>query len=117
VQAVEAASSIGQTVGVSLERSASMPSRFALEQNYPNPFNPTTQISFSLVSPHKVRLSVYNVLGESIATLADGDYPAGEFTVTWDGHSHNGNQVASGVYFYRLEAGGQSLTRKMMLVK
>jgi flagellar hook assembly protein FlgD len=64
-----------------------------------------------------VRLTVYNILGESIATLVDGDFSAGSHSVTWDGRSSQGSEVASGVYFYRLESGGQSLTRKMMLVK
>jgi FlgD Ig-like domain len=117
ITSVEMATSAGQTMTTTLEKAASLPSHFALEQNYPNPFNPTTQISFSLVAPQKVRLAVYNILGETIATLADGGYPAGSHIVTWDGRSAQGGAVASGVYFYRLESGGSSLTRKMMLVK
>jgi FlgD Ig-like domain/Cohesin domain/Bacterial Ig domain len=117
ITSVEMATSAGVTMTTTLEKVASLPTHFALEQNYPNPFNPTTQISFSLPDPQRVRLVVYNILGETITTLADGQYPAGSQTVTWDGRSAQGSAVASGVYFYRLESGGKSLTRKMMLVK
>lgn len=80
--------------------------------NYPNPFNPTTEISFSLPSASHVKLEVFNVMGQKVATVVDKHLEAGDHSVTWDG-----SQVASGVYFYRLDAGDFSTTRKMILLK
>ena len=99
-----------------------VPKDFALDQNYPNPFNPATEIKFSVPKSARVRLSVYNLLGELVATLADGDLAAGNYKTTWNGRDLGGNQVASGVYFYRLEAssnGSQdfAVTKKMVLMK
>ncbi|RMF64848.1 MAG: T9SS C-terminal target domain-containing protein, partial [Bacteroidetes bacterium] len=91
---------------------AAVPVRFALGVNYPNPFNPSTTISFDLPRPETVRLTVYDVAGRRVATLAEGTYPAGTHRVTWEAGG-----LASGVYLYRLEAGDFVQTRKMMLVK
>lgn len=88
-----------------------------LGQNYPNPFNPTTNIKFNIPSASNVNLSVYNVKGQLVKTLVAGSLTAGEHTVTWNGVDNNNNSVASGVYFYRLEANGQSEMRKMLLMK
>lgn len=88
------------------------PYSFALDQNFPNPFNPTTTINFSLGKASNVTLSVYNVLGQRVATLADGYRSAGLQSVVFDA-----NKFASGVYFYRLEAGAFVKTEKMMLLK
>jgi hypothetical protein len=93
-----------------------MPSVF-LEQNYPNPFNPETSIKFSLSSPDQVSLRVYNLKGQLVRTLAEGEIDSGEHTVVWDGKDENGAAVASGLYLYRLRAGGFDQTRKMMLLK
>ena len=89
-----------------------LPTQFALHQNYPNPFNPSTEISFSLPEACAVRLEVYNVLGQRVASLVDGRMDAGAHTVTWDA-----TEVSSGVYLYHLQAGEFSETRKMMLLK
>ena len=94
-----------------------IPTEYGLDQNYPNPFNPETKISFALPSAGNIRLAVYNLLGEEIATLAEGAYPAGGHSVAWRGVDRHGRMVASGIYLYRLEAGSVVLTRKMMLVK
>ena len=94
-----------------------LPATFGLEQNYPNPFNPTTQIEFSLPVASHVDLIVFNVLGQEVKSVINGEMPAGYHTVTWDGISSTGNSVSSGVYFYRLEAGSFVETRKMMLLK
>ncbi len=83
-----------------------------LDQNYPNPFNASTAISFSLAKPATIDLSVYNVLGEKVATIADGFYTEGEHTVNWDTGS-----MASGMYFYRLTTEKDVLTKKMILTK
>jgi hypothetical protein len=85
---------------------------FALSQNYPNPFNPSTQIRFSLPSSHVTRLTVYDMLGREVAVLVNGSMPAGAHSVTFDASG-----LSSGTYIYRLEAGGQVLTRRMTLVK
>ncbi|MCM2271960.1 MAG: right-handed parallel beta-helix repeat-containing protein [candidate division Zixibacteria bacterium] len=97
--------------------SGSLPTAFALGQNYPNPFNPATTITFSLPHRDKVRLSVYNLLGQEISVLADGVYDAGTHNVTWNGRDSGDDQVPTGLYFYRLESTGVTLTRKMMLLK
>ncbi|HSH00583.1 MAG TPA: FlgD immunoglobulin-like domain containing protein, partial [candidate division Zixibacteria bacterium] len=115
---VELASAAGRTVeGVLAGDAAALPDGFALEQNYPNPFNPSTTIRFALAAPAAVRLDVFDALGRKVTTLAHGTYGAGSHTVTWDGENSSGETVASGVYFYRLQAGGQSLARKMALLK
>ena len=88
------------------------PSDFSLHQNYPNPFNPTTSIEYALPHAGYVSLRVYNVLGEGVATLVDGQQAAGTLKTTWDA-SH----MPSGVYFYRLTAGEYVQTRKMVLMR
>lgn len=94
-----------------------LPGSFALAQNYPNPFNPSTEISFALPKAADITLTVYNIVGQKVAVLADGVFTAGDHTVTWNGTDAHGEQVSSGVYFYRLASDERSLTRKMMLVK
>lgn len=93
-------------------RISALPQSFALEQNFPNPFNPTTTIRYSLQQRGKVTLEVYNLLGQVVATLVDEDRPAGEYSLTWDA-----TRQASGVYFYRLQHGGNVEVRRMMLLK
>lgn len=88
-----------------------------LGQNFPNPFNPDTRIAFSLAAASHVRLDVFNVLGQRVAVLVDESLSAGNHEVTWDGRDDHGYQVASGVYFYRLETPNASETRKMILLK
>ncbi len=85
---------------------------FRLEQNYPNPFNPTTNISYVLPKAENVSLKVYDVLGREVATLVNEVKPAGAYTVPF-----NASNLASGVYFYKLQAGSFVQTKKMMLVK
>jgi hypothetical protein len=89
-----------------------LPNEFALSQNYPNPFNPTTTIEFSLPKAAYVRLDIYNILGQQVTRLIDGDLPAGEHRVEFDG-----NNMATGVYFYRLVTHDYHATKKMLLVK
>lgn len=88
------------------------PAGFNLDQNYPNPFNPSTIISFGIEKKSNVTISVYNVLGQKIETLVNGDFTAGKHSV-----SFNAENLSSGVYFYELKAGSQHLVRKMNLVK
>ena len=89
-----------------------LPQGFALEQNYPNPFNPATRIRFSVPQSQFVRLEVYSILGQKVATLVQDVVPADAFEVTFDGRG-----LASGMYIYRLETPGFSRAAKMMLVK
>jgi hypothetical protein len=93
------------------------PSRLALE-NYPNPFNPTTIIRSALPEPAAVTLEVFDVAGRLVQTLVRGKKrPAGVFEAEWNGTDSAGRPVSSGVYFYRLHAGTESLTRKAVLLK
>jgi hypothetical protein len=94
-----------------------LPESFTLSQNYPNPFNPATTISFSLKSTQNVNLTVFNVLGQSVRTLANGEYTIGAHDVIWDGSDEAGESVSSGIYFYRLVTADGQKTRKMMLLK
>jgi len=85
--------------------------------NYPNPFNPETVVGFNVGKAGFVEVSVYNVRGERVRVLANGLYGAGKHHVVWDGCDDMGRGVGSGVYFYRMRAGGAVETRKMVLVK
>ncbi|MAL18962.1 MAG: hypothetical protein CL670_04670 [Balneola sp.] len=88
------------------------PESFQLLQNYPNPFNPSTQIRYSLPNATEVKLSVYNMLGQSVATLVDGRQNSGWHTAFFDASG-----LSSGLYIYRLQAGGFMSTKKLMLIK
>jgi len=94
-----------------------LPTEYALAQNYPNPFNPETEIGLSLPADSHVRLEIFNVLGQKVSTLVDGDMPAGNHTVRWNGTNSDGASVSSGVYFYRIAANSFTETKKMMLLK
>jgi len=89
-----------------------IPAKFDLAQNYPNPFNPTTTISYSVARTGNISLKVYNVLGQEVATLFEGVQQIGTHTAVFDG-----SKFTSGVYFYRLQAGTNSMTKKLVLMK
>ena len=89
-----------------------LPERCALQQNYPNPFNPITVVSSQWTVDSKVRLAVYDLLGREVAVLAEGRYPAGSYSFTF-----NATKLPSGTYFYRLEAGGNTFVKKMTLLR
>jgi len=89
-----------------------LPSNFNLAQNYPNPFNPVTSISFDLPITSFVKLDIYNLLGQRIETMINKEMEAGSYDINW-----NGKGVASGIYFYRIETGDFSETKKMLLLK
>ncbi len=92
-------------------------SEFALAQNYPNPFNPTTQIDFYLKSAQKVKIEVFNTLGQKVALLTNKEYLAGKHSVNWNSVDLKNNLVSSGIYYYKLSAGDYSSIKKMVLVK
>lgn len=94
-----------------------LPIDFALSQNYPNPFNPTTTIDFALPRAADVTLDVFNVLGRRVRRLVDETLPAGNHSIEFDARNNSGEQLATGVYFYRIEAGSFVQTRKMLLLK
>ena len=95
-----------------------LPRQTVLHQNIPNPFNPMTEIRFDLSQGGRVSLRIYDVAGRLVRTLVDKDMSAGRnHTVVWNGLDDQNNKVASGVYFYRLDAVDQTLTRKMVVMK
>lgn len=93
------------------------PTQFELLDNYPNPFNPTTTIGYNLPANAHVKVEVINLLGQTINTLVDQALEAGHHEVVWDGTNSNGKSVASGIYFYRIQAESFTATKKMMLLK
>ena len=93
-----------------------LPERFALGPNYPNPFNPSTIIPYQLAASSAVRLEVFNLLGQHIATLVDGERPAGFHTATWHATDVAGRAVGAGVYIYRMTVGVESQTGRMVLL-
>lgn len=89
-----------------------IPENYYLAQNFPNPFNPTTTIQFSIPENSPVKLTVFELTGKVIATLIDRNLIAGEYQYNWDA-----SKSASGIYFYRIDAGNFSQTKKMILLK
>ncbi len=94
-----------------------LPVKVELAQNYPNPFNPATTIRFGIPQEGKVKLVIYNVLGQKVKELVNDSRNAGYYTVIWNGRGDHGHAVSSGVYLYRIESGGSSKTMKLILVK
>jgi hypothetical protein len=101
-----------ETASATPSMSAATITEYALLQNYPNPFNPETNITFDLLESGEVTLTVYNALGQTIATLVNGSLAAGRHTVNFDAAN-----LPSGLYFYRMEAGEFSAIKKMVLMK
>jgi hypothetical protein len=99
-------------VVVGVDNPSEIPVEFSLQQNYPNPFNPVTTINYSIPKSEYVRLVVYDILGRKVAILIDREQNAGKYNIPFDA-----NSLASGVYFYRIEAGTFNEIKKMMLLK
>jgi len=98
--------------GLEISDEAPIATRFELGQNYPNPFNPTTHIRFNIPETANTKLTVFNVMGEKVATLVNSVMQAGGHTVSW-----NASSMPTGVYFYQLESANFSQTKKLLLVK
>lgn len=88
------------------------PDKFELNQNYPNPFNPTTQLSYNLKTDGNVKLTVFNLVGQSVRVLVDGYQTAGYYEVTFDAAD-----LPAGIYLYKLQVGDYSSVKRMTLVK
>jgi len=107
---------IDQALDAGERSNENLPERFAVGQNYPNPFNSSTVIRFDLPRASDVSFTVYNILGK-VVHQESHSFPAGRHRLLWDGRSLSGGDVASGVYFYGIEAGDFSETKKMLLLK
>ncbi|HFE64504.1 MAG TPA: T9SS type A sorting domain-containing protein [Caldithrix sp.] len=94
-----------------------IPGQIKLFHNYPNPFNPNTRIAVQLKKPLRIKLVIYNLLGQEIYRLAEGKFPAGNFEFGWNGKNAAGVDVVSGIYFYRLSSENFQQTRKMYLMR
>ena len=100
-----------------LFQTASIPEKAELQGNYPNPFNSETTIRYALARDARVKLSIYNVRGQRVQTLVDGVQSAGYKSLIWSGKDAKGNELSSGIYFLRLNIGGQKFTSKLILQK
>ncbi|MFC1475761.1 thrombospondin type 3 repeat-containing protein [Candidatus Zixiibacteriota bacterium] len=104
-------------VNAILEFEDAVPEQYALLQNYPNPFNASTLIEFVLYQGGQAKLEVFDILGQKVNTLLEGNFPPGRHTAVWTGKDANGKTVSSGLYFYRLIAGDFTEMKKMVLMK
>jgi len=113
-----ALTSLGEVVGINDDSGRSpVSSSFALEQNFPNPFNPSTKIRYHLPNAGRVKITIYNLLGEEVATLIDREQAAGAYTIEWNGRDKNDKIVASGLYLYRMASKNFVKIRKLVLVR
>lgn len=94
-----------------------VPNKFVLEQNHPNPFNPETLIRFSLAESSELSLTIYNMRGQIVRTLASGIYQTGSYSLKWDGTNNYNRIVPSGIYLYSLRTKAGTFTKRMMLLK
>ena len=98
-------------------RVEALPTVYALEQNFPNPFNPNTTIKYAIPNAAHVELTIINLSGQVVRTLVNDDLRANFYSVVWDGRNNRGEEVASGMYFYRIQADKFSAIKKLMLIK
>jgi photosystem II stability/assembly factor-like uncharacterized protein len=105
------------TVSTAIADAPNTAASFFLSQNYPNPFNPSTMISFQLSVDSEVQVAIYSTTGQEVRSLMNGRMSRGNHSVVWDARDDRGQQVASGIYFYKLVAGGFQSTRRMVLVR
>ncbi len=105
------------TSGVEEEEGGVIPKSFELYQNHPNPFNNETVIKFNLRKPAEVTMTVFNILGQKVRTLAEGRMNAGTHVASWNGKDERGNNLSSGIYFYQLKTGEAKETKRLVLLK
>jgi hypothetical protein len=101
----------------SVEEGNGIPIEFALRQNHPNPFNSNTNITYNISTSGPIKLTIYDMLGKRVRTLADESQTPGSKSIYWDGTDDQGNTVASGIYFYRIVAGEFTETKKLLMLK
>ncbi|HLF15661.1 MAG TPA: FlgD immunoglobulin-like domain containing protein [Bacteroidota bacterium] len=106
-----------KNVVIRLSEGVNIPATFALSQNYPNPFNPVTHFTVALPKATEVEVAVYDILGRKIASLLNGNQPAGQYTLEWNGRDDNGMAVTTGMYFLRVSSDEFNAARKVMLMK
>jgi hypothetical protein len=117
---ISAANQEGELMAVKQEQEgSSLPIKHSLHQNFPNPFNPSTSIRYYVGGdcPVKVSLKIYNVAGQLVRTLLDDRKSPGEYQVIWDGNNESGQEVSSGMYFYKLQVSDYTETKKMVLLR
>jgi hypothetical protein len=107
----------GEEEGEEREAEKELSENFVLSQNYPNPFNPETIIKYNLRQPEQVELTIYNALGQKVRTLVSQLQDAGQHAVIWGGENDDGEEVASGVYLFRLKAGDFQAVKRMVLLR
>jgi len=112
---VEAASFMGGALEANVTAKI-LPTQFALQQNIPNPFNPSTSLAIDFPQASDYKLTIYNIAGQTVRTFS-GNTEAGTLSITWDGRDARGGAVATGVYFYSVEAGAFKDVKKMVLLK
>jgi hypothetical protein len=112
---VEAATFMGAELETQMEAKV-LPTQFALKQNFPNPFNPSTSLAIDFPAASEYKLTIYNIAGQVVKTFS-GQAEAGTTVVKWDATDQRGSQVATGVYFYSVEAGSFADVKKMVLMK
>jgi hypothetical protein len=108
---------VQSVVDVNVDDPIAEPMLTSLNGNYPNPFNPETTISFTLQQSGHVSLEIYNIRGQKVATVVDGNFEAGNHNVVWNGKTDQNRVAGSGIYFYRMKSGDYSSTRKMIMMK
>ena len=108
---------LNRTNITSVKTKEDQPEVFVLEQSYPNPFNPETTISYQLPQPSEVKIEVYNLMGQYIATLVDSSQESGQYSVQWNGKDFRGQQSPSGVYFVQMVAGSFMQVERMTLLR
>ena len=94
-----------------------LPGNLRLLGNFPNPFNPATSIMFEVIEESMVKLEIYNIMGQKIATLNDSRVPQGIYSINWDGKDNYGNETGSGIYFFRISSKDRSVSSKMMKIR
>ena len=108
---------LGVGVQVAVDESNITPFEFALHQNYPNPFNPETNIQIDIAQKSDVTVSIFNLMGQKVATLYNGNMDQGIYHIKWNGLSDHGTVLPSGMYFYEMKSPAYHSVKKLVLVK